>query len=231
MRYPVLTNTKTAELAAEFVSGTEPSVEPHTTWLGTGADIDLRPIAAVAAEIAKDAETWTNKDRDRFEGKASVKLYEALRAVPPEILDDRGFWRYLALRYFWEFIAWREQGAFAAGNHLKYVDASTNTEAVLPRMYLRALAVGGGAHSELASAVTEATDFWRSHVLRVRTGSAPALTRAFAAKQARDRLMTESLREAAKRLNRNWTNVVLYLYDDDEARRVIDKIWDAQSDG
>jgi hypothetical protein len=231
MRYPILTKTKTAELAAQMVGGSEPSVEPQTTWVGTGADVDLRPIATVAVEITEDAQKWTDKDRDRFEGKASAKLYETLSGVPPEVLDNRGFWRYLALRYFWTFIAWREQEAFVAGNHLKYLDASTNTEAVLPRMYIRAQAVGGSAHADLAAALTNATDFWRSHVLRVRTGSAPALARAFTERQVSDRLVTNPLREAAKRLNRNWTNVVLNLYDDDEARRVINKIWDAESDG
>lgn len=225
MRYPTLTNTKTAELASQLAGGANPSIEAQTAWLGSGAEVNLKPIARVAKEITNGAQEWTDRDRDRFEGKACIELFKGLTHVPVEVLDDRGFWRFLSLRYFWEFIAWREEVPFSKGTYLKYVDATINTEAVLPRMYLRARAVGGNVHAELAAAVPQSVDFWRSHVLRVRTGSAPALTRAFAEKQAEDRLVTGPLREVAKRLNRNWTNVVLYLYDDSEAHRLIETIW------
>jgi hypothetical protein len=225
VRYPVLTNTKCTEIAAQLVAGAEPSIEPHVKWVGRGAELDLRPIAQTAKEITEEARAWTDSDRDRFEGKVSTQLLGRLSHVPIEVLDDRGFWRFVSLRYFWEFIAWREEGPFSKGNYLKYVDASTNTESVLPRMYLRARAVGGPTHADVAAGVPNGTDFWRSHVLRVRTGSAAPVTRAFATKQAEDRLATDPLRQAARRLNRTWTNVVLHLYQEAEAAAVIETIW------
>lgn len=230
MRYPVLTYTGCAELAEQLVAGEDPAVEPHAEWVGRGAEVDLRPIAEAAEEITRAARQWTDRDRDRFEGKASIRLLEVLAEVPAEVLDDRGFWRFLSLHYFWEFIAWREEGPFSAGNYLKYVNAATNTESVLPRMYVRAKAVGGRAHGDLASAVRRGTDFWRSHVVRVRTGSAPPLTRAFARRQSEERLTTRPLREAAKRVNRVWANVVLHLYDDDEASELMESAWNEIDD-
>jgi hypothetical protein len=226
MRYPTLTQSKCAELAAKLASGADSAIEPHTLWIGHGDDLELTPIKGAANTITRDMLHWRDRDRDRFEGEASIRLYESLRHVPTEILDDRGFWRFLSLRYYWEFIAWREEDAFARGNYLKYVDASTNTESVLPRMYVRACAVGGNEHRSLASGIPNAGDFWRSHVVRVRTASAPVITRAFASKHARDRLTTDPLREAAKRLNRTWTNIVLHLYDRRDAEVLIDNIWD-----
>jgi hypothetical protein len=225
MRYPVLTRTKCEQLAGQMAAGENPSIEPSVAWIGHGDEIDLRPIAVVADRITRQAREWTDKDRDRFEGKASVELWAVLANVPPEILDDRGFWRFVALRYFWEFIAWREEGPFSKGNFMKYVDAGTNTESVLPRMYLRARAVGGAVHASLAAAIPKGTDFWRSHVLRVRTGSAPSVTRAFATKQMEQRLMTDPLRQAARRLNRTWANVILHVYDDTDASNLIDWLW------
>jgi hypothetical protein len=225
MRYPVLTRTKCEGLAVQMAAGENPSIEPNVAWVGHGDEIDLRPIAEVADRITRQAREWTDKDRDRFEGKASIEFAEALGQVPPEILDDRGFWRFVALRYFWEFIAWREEGPFSKGNFMKYVHAGTNTESVLPRMFLRARAVGGNPHASLAAAIPKGTDFWRSHVLRVRTGSAPPVTRAFVTKQTEDRLMTDSLRQAARRLNRTWANIILYVYDDANASNLIDSLW------
>jgi hypothetical protein len=230
MKYPALSDTKTTELAAQLVGGRDPAIDPHVEWVGHGDEVDLEPVTEIAAEITQNAREWTDKDRDRFEGKASIQLLKALAHVPTPVLDDRGFWRFLSIRHFWEFIAWREEGPFSKGNQLKYVDAARSTESVLPRMYLRARAVGGGSYADLAAAVAQGTDFWRSHVLRVRSGSAPSVTRAFVRKQMDARLMTDSLRQAARRLNRTWANVVLHVYDDSEASELIGTIWDQGDD-
>ena len=230
MRYPTLSQSKCKELAEKLVAGAHPAIEPHAVWVGREDDIDLEPVARTANDIKREMIQWGDRDRDRFEGMACVRLYDALSHVPTEILDDRGFWRFLSLRYFWDFIAWREEEAFGRGNYLKYVDASTNAESVLPRMYLRAHAVGGGTYQPLTAGIPRAGDFWRSHVVRVRTGSAQSVARAFARKQMQQRLPTEPLRQAAKRLNRTWTNIVLYLYNEDEAGKLIDTIWDDGSD-
>jgi hypothetical protein len=225
VRYPVITLNQCSELAGQLVSGGSPPVDSCVRWIGLGEEVDLPTIEAAAAEITRSAQEWPERDRDRLEGRECIRLLGSLRGVPTEILDDAGFWRFLSVRYFWEFIAWREEEAFTRGNYHKYVDASSSTEAVLPRMYLRARAIGGSAHAGLADAIPEAGDFWRSHIIRVRTGSAPPLTRAFATKQRDERLMTTALREAAKRLNRTWTNVVLHLHDDSSASELIDAIW------
>jgi hypothetical protein len=217
--------TKCTQLASQLVEGQAPAVDSNVDWTGEGDEVDLAVLEDLANEITGRAREWTDRDRDRFEGKVCTQLFEAMSDLPIEVLDDRGFWRYLALRYFWDFIAWREEAPFAAGNHLKYVDAASPTESVLTRMYLRAHAVGGSDYGEIAGDIPKSTDFWRSHVLRVRTGSAPALTCAFASKQASDRLETEVLRDTARRLNRLWTNVVLHTYDDSEAAELIDGLW------
>lgn len=225
MRYPAITRTACMTLADQLAQGLEPSIDAEAAWVGTGNDVDLEQIPALARKMNELAKTWTDPDRDRLEGQMSGRLHEAMVNVSPEVLDDRGFWRYLALSYFWPFIAWREEQAFSRGNHLKYVDAISSTENVLTRMYLRAASVGGISHSDLAGAIPHSTDFWRSHVLRVRTGTAPAITRAFAQRQAELRLPTEALRATARSVNRTWTNLVLHLYDDQEAAQLIAELW------
>lgn len=225
MRYPTLSLHDVEQLAYRMYDGHDVPIEPRVKWFGDGEDIVLTPIAECAQRInAEVALLQDDADRDREEGRASVELYRALDHVPIEVLDDPGFWRYLSLKYFWDFIQWREAKPFANGNIGKYVNAVSSTESVLPRMYLRAKALAGTDQS-LAWALNSATDFWRSHVIRVQTGSAPALAAAFVRSQRDDHLTTgNGLRELAKVLNRSWTNVVLHVYDEDEAAALIGEL-------
>jgi len=227
MRYPVLTESRCRELAEQLVSGTRPAIDASVQWavVGDDLDLDVAPIARAAQQITEGAFEWTDPDKDRYEGKAAVVLYEILSPLPPEIIDDRGFWAYLAIRHFWDFIAWREELPFAKGNYLKYVDAKAPTESVLTRMFMRAQALHDANGVALAGAIPKATDFWRSHIIRVRTGTAPHVATAFARRQLDSRLRSTPLRMSARRLNRLWSNLVPYVYGDEEAEAVIGGVW------
>jgi hypothetical protein len=229
VRYPVLSRSKCEELAQKRLDGFEPAVDQDVQWLGTGAEIPLDGMEKLGTAFAAEANEWTDPDKDRFEGRCACRLYQVLldKKIPTEVLDDPGLWRFLTMKYFWPFVAWREEKPFSKGNFMKYIDGNVATETVLTRMYLRAQALGGGeVCRELAGAIPHATDFWRSHVIRVRTGTAVPLTRAFVRRQAEERLNTDPIRAVARRLNRTWTNVVLNLYDEAEAEDIINHVWD-----
>jgi len=227
MRYPILTHSECERLAKiRWENGEDLTVEP--TWVGEGGDFNETPVQQAAEQCRELIRTNpNNSDKDRVEGRAARHLYEALKptdghySVPVHILDDPGFWRYLSIQWFWDFIAWRESKPFANGNYMKYVDAKNSTECVITRMYLRMAALGGDDQGGLASILPSATDFWRSHIIRVRTATAPQLVRAMVELQRDHRLITGDLREFAKRVNRTWTNVVLNLYEQDEARKLL----------
>ena len=232
MRYPTATQSQCREFARAQVRGEQYDLEPH--WVGTGDDLDLRGIEEAAARIQilmDEADQHLSK-RDQVEGQASAILYRALLADPGTgrqevdvaVLDDPGFWRYLGLKWFWDFVqwrTWRKPQRFREGPHLGYVDAQSSTKCVLTRMYLRMASLGGSRHEALASCLPKAADFWRSHVFRVRTGCAPPLVRAMVETQRDAHLATDLLREWAKRVNRTWSNVLLDLYTDDEAAELL----------
>jgi len=224
MKYPVVSVSSCEAFADKKIRKQSPTVEE--TWKGRGDTVDLSPIeelAEVVNERIRDVDE--DVDKDQVEGEVAGDLYHALEDIPASVLDDPGFWRYLSIEYFWPFIAWREREPFEKGNYLKYLNGLTNTEAVLPRMYLRAKSVGPH-HTQLAGVLEQSADFWRSHVLRVRTGSAPALTRAFVRMQSNDRLMTDPLRDFARSLNRVWSNIQLHLYDEDQSDQLIRELRD-----
>ena len=191
-------------------------------------------IAEAATQInALLQEPDAARDQDYVEGRASTKLYAALCPADPHavgvpdisVLDDPGFWRYLALRYFWNFIKWRQPEPFTNGNHMNVLDNRNARDTVLTRMYLRIASVGGLEHAEYAERLTKSTDFWQSHVFNVRTASAPALVHAMVNRQETDRLATKPLRRFAKRVNGTWTNVLLNFYDDKESTELVDELW------
>ena len=205
---------------------------------GTGERVDYPKIRSAAEWMKRQIDEADPKDRDRTEGRFAVRLFQALADVDPAVLDDDGFWRYLALRHFWEVVAWRQPQAFggpeSSETAIKYVDAKNPTESVLPRMYLRAVAAGmngdaqdGESESQAVhalEALEKAADFWRSHVIRVRTGTAPSLVRAFVHRQQHKHMNTAPLREFAKAVNRTWTNVLLSEYDEEEAAKLLDEL-------
>jgi len=223
MRYKTLPLQECRRFAREQVAGDTPDISMGVVFAGDGEDLDMKPIRRVAKRIVRLIDDKA-KDRDRIEGKAAILLYDGLAGVPLDVCDDPGFWRYLSVGLaFWDFIAWREHRALRKGdNFLKYVDGKKPTECVLPRMYMRVLALGARddpkeQFRKLATALPSATDFWRSHVVRVQTAASPAVVRAFARMQRKRRLNTDDLREFAKEISKIRSTVVLSIYDDEEA--------------
>ena len=228
MKYPALSRSKCVELARRMIAEETPAVDEHVEWQGVGEEeIDLDELRHASDLIIEEMRATAGNyysERYRVEGTAAVLLYQALQHIDRDIRgdprDDPAFWRYLSLAHFWEFIRWREQRPFAAGNFEKYVDAESPTECVLTRVYARGASVGGLNHLDSATAVA-GTDFWRSHVLRVRTSTAPPVVRAFVEMQATHPLVTNDLRAFAKALTKTWANVVPTIYDDEDATALI----------
>lgn len=223
MRYKTLTLQDCRRFALERIEGDTPDIGAAAVSAGSGKELDWKRIRRVSVEICGLRAEVAN--RDQIEGRASILLYDGLSAVGFEALDDPGFWRYLSVGFddFWDFIVWREHKAFSKReSFLKYVNGKQPTECVLSRMYLRILALGGRSDPqerfrELAPALPTATDFWRSHVIRVQTAASPAVVRAFARMHQERRLNTDDLREFAKDISKIRSTVVLSIYDDREA--------------
>ncbi len=233
-RYPTLSRNKTILFLARLRDGEDVSEEIviKREWVGSGDDLAHALLDGCREELKSTWELQHTKpmykrDRDRLEGMLSGPLHAALKQLDIEVLDDPGFWRYLSLAHFWWLVNWREPpGERKAERYLGYVDGSHPTECVLLRMYLRAQSVEFEGEYSLAGSLPDAADFWRSHVVRVRTGSAPEITRAFAQTQAAERMTTLPLRAFATRLNRMWTNIVMNTLDEKRAGHLIDELRD-----
>lgn len=228
MRYPVLTRSDTEINARRLVAGDPaPNWELVRKWVGSGHEVDLGPLHD-AMERMKTA--VANDDRstattpEGFEGRFAGEVHVALRDLPVEALDDPGFWRYLSLVEFWWFVEIREAGPLSRGNVMTYVGGGN--ECVPLRMFLRAQSTRSGDDYSLAGALPKSADFWRSHILRVRTGTAPPLARSFARLQQEKALVSDDVRPFARRVNRLWSNVVFHTWDEAECDELLVELYD-----
>lgn len=228
MRYPVLARSKTEALARVLVRGEYvPNWELERDWVGSGQEVDLKQLTDVIIAFRETCEEREAKSPpstpEALEGRFSGEVHRALRELPVEALDDPGFWRYLSLVYFWWFVAIREAPAIGRGNVMTYVDGGM--ECVPFRMFLRGQAVRLDDDYELAGGLPKAADFWRSHILRVKTGTAPPLARAFVRLQMKTGMVSEDVRPFARRLNRLWTNVVFHVWTEDECLELLEGLY------
>jgi hypothetical protein len=224
-RYPTLDRTVAVDLAEQMVRQISVSVDDKAIWRGSGKDIDLRGLDSALArsreELINATEPW---DEESFEGRLSAVVHAELLHADPEVLDDPGFWRYLAVSRFWWFISWRESGPISRGNLATYIDGRHSAESIPVRLFVRGQATLHDGSYSRASALERSADFWRSHVLRVRVGSSPQLTQALVDLQLQHRMNTDELRALARLLNRSWSNIVLHLYDHESCRSFLEEL-------
>lgn len=234
MRYRILSAAAVHQIASSLVAGEHASVDVHSVDRGDGSTVDEELLQETLEPFRQELSEGDPPDNEVFEGRLASAIHGWFDSLPIEVLDDRGFWRYLSVRYFWWFISWRESEPIKRGNFKNLVDATLPAEQVPLRLYLRARAIADGQDTALAGEIPKSTDFWRSHVVRVRVGTAPNVARALAtAKRDEDSrgqsLKTERLRRVARRVNRMWSNVYLDLYDPAEGSKFIDEVIESET--
>lgn len=150
--------------------------------------------------------------------------------------EDPSFWAYVSIAHLWNFITWRQEGAFSLKNDgdpkeelVRYISGKQPAHCVPTRMYLRIVSLGGLQENyPLAYAVKGGTDLWHSHILRVRIGEYPRLVKAIIQRQSEKStyLNRDPLRGFAKSLNRSITNLVPDMLDAVESEKVVQELWD-----
>jgi hypothetical protein len=226
--HPTISYDEARRLSAELLEGGDVDVTAAVKWVGSGDEVPVEPWKALAVELDLRLDRFASgdtRDKDAVEGAAAVLLHAVAADLPLQVLDDPGFWRYVSLVHLWRFITWRES-AFAADEpdwhrYGVYIDGKRFSECVPLRMHLRARVGTRDDDYSLVSEIPAATDLWRSHIMRVRTSYSPVLAQALLQSYKDDRMSIDDVRALAKRIQRVASNVVLHLYEPDEAASVI----------
>ncbi len=188
---------------------------------GVGELVDLGSLEDVVEKIGSQIISWGSKNKDDLEGRVSGLVHAALKDLPIEIQDDPAFWQYLSVKYFLPYVLWRESGSVESGTLVTYLNASRNSEQIPLRLFLRGSIAGPDEGYKLAFAAQRATDFWRSHLVRVTVGTFENLARRIIREQADSAMSTSILRAFAKIINRQGSNTELYVLEAAECDEVV----------
>ena len=228
MRYPTIPENKVIELTTRQIGNEFLDDAEGVTLVGTGTDIDLNDIDTLSKTLQAELKEFRKSDsankQDLFEGRIAGRIHETINKLPLQVLDDPGFWRYLAIKKFWWLVYWREQATFdngEAGTFRVYVDAKKSHETIPLRIFLRGQIALRDESYELVGGDEEDTDFWRSHITRVLTWKAPTVVQTLIRSHQDKRMVTKVLRPFARRMNRRRSSLILNEYTDDEASALI----------
>ena len=225
--YPTISEIELLRVARLRIDGDD-TTKPKIEWLGSGDRFDDKAVEESSVALRKSLEGWDKKelkdDPDAFEGDIAPTVYDLLKNTPLFTLDDPGFWRYLAMEFWW-YAEWRQKSTFKLGeDYNKYVDGKNSSECVILRTFLRGQIAYTAGDPNLASVIPKATDFWRSHLVRVLNWKFPSVVKAFVEFQKQEDLSTDPLRRVARKLNRRRANLVLTEYSPQEATELLDEL-------
>ena len=242
MTHPRLSRTDVREFI-DIVVASEPDDTAVKGFL-VGKEIDEsgfanRKLEAAVRSLVDDCGSDRDSVLEAVEARHCGAVHVAIERFSDEALGDEEFWSYLAVRYFWRFISYRQASAWrSAQGEPPDPDEPESEKAKLERyirghdhyqiplrLYLRAQAVGDGDDYTLTDIDGGGTDFWRSQVLGVRTGAYPPLARSVARAQSIAQLNVEEQRPPGRRVNRLRANLDFVLHDDAEAAAAINGLW------
>lgn len=238
LRYPVVRLVEAQRYVLRRQSG-ELGVDdrPEFEEEGNSGDESLLPAVNGLADRITDlyqsskARFTSGLARDRFEGSLAVQLHEQLREFPARVLTDDDFWRYLAVRGLYEFVAWRD-GQASGSPALASFGANgprVNYDCVPFRMFVRA---------DIAFVITEmgvqdldamdissvaGTDLWRSHILRSQSSFSPGYVRLLLEHHERGVLPAAVVRDLAKRVKRVRSNVLIEALEPEDTQAMFDR--------
>jgi hypothetical protein len=190
-------------------------------------DVVEGAMEALDLEARANSKTAKN-DKDAVEGDLAVTLFAALRALPSSVLTDRGFWRFVAVYWMFDFIQWRDGENCRPHSFGAQEGLGALWDCVPLRMFDRALiseraAEGLGLSDVGWGARVAGTDLWRSHILRVLIGNAPNVVQRVLEDADKSLLPTSLLRKVVKDLQRTRSNVMFEVLDPDDARALVDE--------
>ena len=214
------------------------TMPPPPLGIVKGAGADCQPLLAQACNAVNSGmKKGRSKSLDGVEGDLSLNFYHALSKFDPEVLNDLGFWRYVACNQIRDFVLWRDgskKTRASAGGFGARQSTSSFQDCVPYRMFRRgqiaALAqVQSLSPQQIAS--IEGTDLWRSHVLRIKLGNSPTAAAVFLMiadkKRNGEVALTDLVREAAKLVQRLNTNVLMSFLGESDAMDLIKPEFDA----
>ena len=146
--YPTVNATEGREYLQKRREGSIPTDQPPAVQLKSeeaeehldvGTAIS-KAMSEVNALFSAKRGTTSPANRDELEGLLVEPLHRCLVTLPPVVLSDRDFWRYLCLVPLFDFATWRDHGnksEFPGNGTYGCEGASLHADTISARMFAR----------------------------------------------------------------------------------------------
>jgi hypothetical protein len=200
--------------------------DPKISYLGFDDSVDSDLVENLVSELtilfSKESKKST-KSKDKrysaFELAATPIVLDFFCRLPHSCKFNPGFFGYLSYRIR-DVIVWRFPPNDSEGWSKNFVASASSSEFVdgfIPRLIIRGLIAKGSTEAE--GLIQQ--DFWRSHVLRVKTGFSQEMSQAFAEEVVESSIAVEEQRSIAKRIRSIRSNVIFELLTKVDARKIV----------
>lgn len=232
MRYPGLERGPAEGILVCREMG-QPIGEVKVSWKGSGSAFPESSAVSMIGELENLMKHPDSRSGDgwghRFDaaGAAVVHRWTMEQMLPPRMIADQQFWRWLAVIYGYDIIRWRYDDGKGGPIKRENFGLKGTRENALFRMYqIGSIVYDAGADDPYGLARAGDVDFWRSHILRQNYANAHPIARTLVKLQAgmlegEDPLRISEIRELAKDLRRLRANIVFECLTDDGAKRLV----------
>jgi hypothetical protein len=205
------------------------SYDPEIVYVGSDSSLndDLVSIFVEEVKLALStvkADTSSTQETlySNFEQSLTLLSLEFFDALPPEAKFTPGFWSFVSSEIANE-VEWRYPPNNKEGWSKNFVSSHSPSDFIdgfLPRIIVRGLIA---KDSDKALSLS-GQDFWRSHILRVKTGFSKVVSIAFAEHVVNVSMPVSEQRIVAKRIRSARANVIFEALDSSQAVKMLDTL-------
>jgi hypothetical protein len=230
-QYPILTSVKAGKLLEHLRRGEDCTPSDFIEYRQCDEPIDLTQIASLRKILEKIKGEFPkelglrSQEGGAFEAKGSEHIHKFFQSFPSQATDDPDFWKYICVIHFRDFVEWRHGGGDREANLANYGISAERRNLFLRMFYRAAVSLDPSSDDPYHLSKLGDEDLWKSHFGAVKIGNSPQVVKAFLKtvypKNDKAVLKTKEVRSLAKNLTRLRSNVILELYDEASAVKLL----------
>jgi hypothetical protein len=200
--------------------------EPEVGSVGVESSIsdELVPqfvdeVHGILSEVLKNTSNSQEKMHSQLERDLTGPAIKFFEALPPDAKFTPGFWSFMSFQIS-SVVEWRYPPNDKEGWSRNFVSSHSPSDFIdgfLPRIIVRGLI----ARSSAKALSLSGQDFWRSHILRVKTGFSKEMSIAFAEHVVDTGIAVAEQRSLAKKIRSVRSNVIFEALDSAQATKIL----------
>jgi hypothetical protein len=176
-------------------------------------------VNGILTEVLKDTSKSQERMHSLLEQELTGPAIKFFESLPPDAKFTPGFWSFMSFQIS-SVLEWRYPPNDKEGWSKNFVSSHSPSDFIdgfLPRIIVRGLIA---RNSDKALSLS-GQDFWRSHILRVKTGFSKEMSIAFAEHVVETSMSVAEQRTLAKKIRSARSNVIFEALDSTQATTIL----------